>query len=79
MGLSLSLSKEEIRLAESYAELNSMTIEEAFENALFEKIEDEYDRACAEIAYKEYLEDPETISHAELKLNVGHRGDVYKK
>ena len=33
-----------------------MSIGEAFKRALFEKIEDEYDLAVAEEAYKEYVD-----------------------
>lgn len=33
-----------------------MSLSEAFKKALFEKIEDEYDIAMAEDAYKEYMD-----------------------
>lgn len=36
-----------------------------FKQALFEKIEDEYDLCVAEEAYNEYLEDPKTYTHEE--------------
>lgn len=55
MSFSIRLSKEERDLAESYAKLHSMTLGEAFKNALFEKIEEEYDIALAEDAYDEYI------------------------
>lgn len=42
-------------LAESYAKLHALTLAEAFRQALFEKIEDEYDIAIAEEAYDEYV------------------------
>jgi hypothetical protein len=47
----------ERKLAESYAKLHSISLSEAFKRALFEKIEDEYDIAVAESAYKEYVDD----------------------
>ena len=56
MGFSIRLSAEEKRSAESYAKLHSLSVGEAFKKALFEKIEDEYDVAVAEEAYKEYLD-----------------------
>ncbi|NMA93213.1 MAG: antitoxin [Clostridiales bacterium] len=54
MAFSIRLTEEERALAESYAKLNSYTLAEAFKRALFEKIEDEYDVAVCEAAYKEY-------------------------
>lgn len=55
MSLSIRLTEQEQRLANSYAKLHSMSLDEAFKRALFEKIEDEYDVAIAETAYQEYL------------------------
>ena len=55
MAFSIRLSEQERNLADSYARLHSMTLAEAFKQALFEKIEDEYDIAVAEDAYNEYL------------------------
>ena len=43
-------------MAESYAKLHSLSLSEAFKRTLFEKIEDEYDIAVAESAYKEYID-----------------------
>ncbi|MCD8049809.1 MAG: DUF6290 family protein [Clostridia bacterium] len=55
MALSITLTQQESRLAESYARLHSLTIDEAFKQALFEKIEDEYDIAVFDEAYDEYV------------------------
>lgn len=55
MSLSITLTETERELAESYAKLHSLTVQDAFKNALFEKIEDECDIAIAEEAYEEYL------------------------
>lgn len=57
MAFSIRLNKEEKKLAESYAKLHSISIGEAFRNALFEKIEDEFDIVIAEEAYEAYLQD----------------------
>ena len=54
MCLSIRLLAEEKRIAESYAKKRSMSLEEAFKQALFERIEDEYDVAVAAAAYAEY-------------------------
>ncbi len=57
MTFSIKLTSEEKKLATSYANLHSISLGEAFKNALFEKIEDEYDIAIANEAYEEYLKD----------------------
>lgn len=55
MELSIKLTIKERYLAESYAKAHSVSLEEAFKQALFEKIEDEYDIAVAEEAYADYV------------------------
>lgn len=57
MTFSIKLNDEEKKLADSYAKMHSISVSEAFKRALFEKIEDEYDIAVADEAYREYLED----------------------
>ena len=54
MCFSIRLLAEEKRIAESYAKMRSMSLEEAFKQARFERIEDEYDVAVAAAAYAEY-------------------------
>lgn len=56
MVFSIRLTEDERMLAESYAKIHSYSLSEAFKRALFEKIEDEYDIAVAESAYKEYVD-----------------------
>lgn len=56
MAFSIRLTDEERNLADSYAKLHSLSIGEAFKRALFEKIEDEYDIAIANEAYKDYVD-----------------------
>ncbi len=67
MSFSIRLTAEEKSLAESYAKLHSMSLGEAFKKALFDRIEEEYDISVAEEAYKEYLADPVTCTHKEMK------------
>lgn len=55
MSFSIRLTKEERALAESYAKLHAISLSEAFKNALFEKIDDEYDITVANDAYDEYV------------------------
>ena len=56
MSFSIRLTEEEKKLANSYAKLHSLSLGEDFKKALFEKIEDEYDVAIAESAYKDYID-----------------------
>lgn len=55
MAFSIRLTEEEKLLADSYAKIHSLSLGEAFKRALFEKIEDEYDIAVADEAYREYV------------------------
>ena len=55
MAFSIKLSEEEKQLANSYAKIHSLSLGEAFKRALFERIEDEYDIAIADEAYREYI------------------------
>ena len=43
MAFSINLTEEERELASKYAKMHSISMGEAFKNALFERIEDEYD------------------------------------
>lgn len=57
MAFSIRLTEEEKLLADSYAKIHSLSLGEAFKRALFEKIEEEYDIAVADDAYREYVKD----------------------
>ena len=70
MSFSIRLTDTEKALAESYAKLHAISLGEAFKQALFEKIEDEYDIALAEEVYAEYRENPTTYSHEEFWNDV---------
>ena len=56
MSFSIRLTEEEKKLAESYAKLHAISLGEAFKQALFERIEDEYDVSVAKDAFDEYVE-----------------------
>ena len=66
MSFSIRMSEEERALANSYAKLHGVSLGEAMKNALFEKIEDEYDIAIYELAMKEYEKNPKTYSMEEI-------------
>ena len=71
MAFSIRLTDEEKALAESYAKLHSISVAEAFKRALFDQIEDEFDITVAGEAYKEFLADPKTYTHDEVKELLG--------
>lgn len=54
MAFSIRLTEQERKLAENYARTHSMSVGEAFKQALFERIEDEYDLKVFEEAYAAY-------------------------
>ena len=57
MKINIQITQEEMILAKKNAKNHSITLKDAFKNALFEKIEDEYDAITAEKAYEDYLKD----------------------
>ena len=67
MNYSIRLTTEERTLAENYALRHAIPLDEAFKQALFERIEDEHDIIVVKEAYKEYAENPKTYSHEEVK------------
>lgn len=55
VAFSIRLTDEEKKLADSYAKVHGISTGEAFKNALFERIEEEYDLVIAEEAYQDYI------------------------
>lgn len=71
MTISIEMTEEEKNLAEAYAERNGLSLSEAMKRTFFEKVEDEYDIALADMALREYEKDPKTISFDEVKKKFG--------
>ena len=72
MAFSIRLTEAERVIANSYAKLHAVSLGEAFKNALFEKIEDEYDIAVAAEAYQDYVSDgKKSRPFSELKKELG--------
>ena len=72
MAFSIRLTEAERAIANSYAKLHAVSLGEAFKNALFEKIEDEYDIAVAAEAYKDYVSNgKKSRPFSELKKELG--------
>ena len=70
MVISIRMTEEEKKLAESYAKLNGMSLSEAIKRTFFDKIEEEYDIAIADAALREYEKNPKTYSLEELKKEL---------
>ena len=71
MVVSIRMSDEEKQLAESYAKLNGISLSEAIKRAYFEKIEEEYDVALADMVLREYEQNHISYSHEEVKKMFG--------
>lgn len=71
MSFSIRLTEEERKLADSYARMHSISLGEAFKQALFEKIEDDYDLKVYEEAYADYLKNPVTYTFEQIKEELG--------
>ena len=63
MIISVRLSDEEMAIVDSYAKNHSMTVEEAFKTALFDKIDEDYDRAVSDFAFEKYEANRDSVSH----------------
>ena len=70
MSITISLSDNEQQLVESYAELHSLTVEQAIKAALLEMIEDKYDIIAADEAHEEFIKNPITYSHDEAWAEI---------
>lgn len=71
MTMSIRLNNEERDLFKAYAAMHGITVSELVRQSVMERIEDEHDLKLAEKAYKEYLADPVTFSHADVKKELG--------
>lgn len=71
--ISLRLNKKEDMLIKKYAELTGVTTSELFRQAVFEKIEDEYDLIAYQKATEEYQNDSVVFSIDEVEVELGLR------
>lgn len=69
--VSIRLNETEKSLFENYAKLTGKSLSSLFKEALANEIEDRHDLETYYKALKEYQEDPVTISHEELKKELG--------
>ena len=75
MIMTLRINEEDSQLIRDYARLHGITVSEFLRRAALEKIEDELDIRAAEKAYADYLADPVTYSHEEMKRMLGFAED----
>lgn len=71
MTVSLRLTPEDAELFKTYAQMNNISLSDLFRNAVMEKIENEYDLKCYEVAMAEHQANPETYSLQEVKRELG--------
>lgn len=65
--ISLRLTDEDSNLFKSYAAINNVSLSEMIRNAVYERIEDEYDLRAFDAAMEEYKKNPVTYTHAEIR------------
>lgn len=71
MAVSVRLSPKDEELFKSYAKINHISLSELFRNAVFEKIEDEYDLKTYREALDEYRQNPISYSQEEVYKILG--------
>lgn len=71
MAVSVRLNAQDEQLFKSYAKTNNISLSELFRNAVFEKIEDEYDLAVYRESLEEYNKNPISYSHEEVCRMLG--------
>lgn len=64
--ISLRLNDADSALFKNYAAINHQSVSEMIKNAVFEKIEDEYDRQAFEEEMEEYNNNPVKYTHDEV-------------
>lgn len=69
--VTVRLNQEEEVFFKGYAQLVGENLSSLFKKALEKAIEDEYDLKIYQQALKEYQEEPETLSHADFKKELG--------
>lgn len=69
--VSVRLNQEEETLFKTYAKMTGQNLSSLFKKSLEQSIEDEYDLKSYQQSFKEYQKDPETISHADFKKELG--------
>ncbi|MBS4749543.1 translation repressor RelB [Carnobacteriaceae bacterium zg-ZUI78] len=69
--ITVRLNKEEETFFKNYAQIQGQSLSSLFKRALETVIEDEYDLKLYKQSFQEYLENSETLSHADFKKELG--------
>lgn len=69
--ITVRLNHNEEELFKGYSQLSGESISTLLKKALKNNIEDDFDLKAYQEAYQEYQKDPETISHADFKKQLG--------
>lgn len=67
MSISIRMNEKETELIKKFAEINGQSVSEVVRNAIFEKIEDEFDIHLYEQALSEYEKNPVDYSLEDVK------------
>ena len=71
MPISVRLNEQDERLFKAYAKTNNISVSDLIRNAVFEKIEDEYDLKVYRESLEEYNNNPISYSHEEVCKMLG--------
>ena len=71
MIVQIKMTKEEKRIAKDYAKKHGVSLKTALKDTYFEKIEDEYDAALADLALREYKRNSHTYTLGEVEKELG--------
>ena len=66
MSISLRVSEKEMAVIKSYANIRGSTVSEAVREAIFEKIEDEFDIKIYTELMRKHASDPKVYTHSEM-------------
>ncbi|MFU2163670.1 type II toxin-antitoxin system RelB family antitoxin [Streptococcus pluranimalium] len=69
--VTIRLNQEEETFFKSYASLQGASLSTLFKQSLAQQIEDAHDLNIYKQAKAQYLEDMETVSHADFKKSLG--------
>lgn len=69
--VTVRLNQEEETFFKGYVQLTGQSLSSLFKKALEKTIEDEYDLKLYHQAMEDYQKDPETLSHADFKKELG--------
>lgn len=70
MNISIRFNSDDMKLLKAYTKIHNISVSEFVRNAVFEKIEDEYDLRDYEDAMAEYRQNPKVYSLEEVVMEL---------